>query len=254
MPKLAIITKKMTNNNQKGERIAKVIARNGYCSRREAEELIFEGRVKVNGEVIDNPATLITDQSIKINNKLLAKKEPSRMWIFHKPKGFVCSNKDEKNRKTIFDILPDNLPRVISIGRLDINTEGLLLLTNDGKVSRYIELPENKWTRNYRVRVHGKVNMERLNKLSKGIRIDGINYGSIKVELEKEGSNSWLKISLNEGKNREIKKVLDYFGLTVNRLIRISFGPFILGNLETGKIKEVTKSVIKNTLSKDLIS
>ena len=148
------------DNQEKGDRIAKVIARSGYCSRRQAEDLIVEGRVKVNGQVIDSPATLITDQSIKIDNKLLGKKEPARMWIFHKPKGFVCSNKDEKNRKTIFDILPDNMPRTISIGRLDINTEGLLLLTNDGEISRYIELPQNKWIRNYRVRVHGKINMD----------------------------------------------------------------------------------------------
>lgn len=242
------------DSNQKGERIAKVIARSGYCSRREAEEIIFEGRVKVNGKAIDNPAILITDHSIKIDNKLLAKKEPTRLWIFHKPKGFVCSNRDEKNRKTVFDILPENLPRVMSIGRLDINTEGLLLLTNDGGVSRYIELPENKWIRNYRVRVHGKVNMERLQKLAKGIRIDGVNYGSIKIEMEKEGVNSWLKVSLNEGKNREIKKVLSYFGLEVNRLIRISFGPFILGNLSTGKIKEVSRGVLKDTLGSKLIN
>jgi 23S rRNA pseudouridine2605 synthase len=238
------------DNQEKGDRIAKVIARSGYCSRRQAEDLIVEGRVKVNGQVIDSPATLITDQSIKIDNKLLGKKEPARMWIFHKPKGFVCSNKDEKNRKTIFDILPDNMPRTISIGRLDINTEGLLLLTNDGEISRYIELPQNKWIRNYRVRVHGKINMDRLHKLSKGIRIDGVNYGSIKIELEKEGANSWLKISLTEGKNREIKKVLQYFGLEVNRLIRISFGPFILGNLATGKIREIPRKTLKDTLGK----
>ena len=238
------------NNKERGDRIAKIIARSGYCSRRQAEELIIDGRVKVNGQIIDSPATLITDQSIKIDNKLLAKNEPAKMWIFHKPKGFVCSNKDEKNRKTIFDILPDNLPRTISVGRLDINTEGLLLLTNDGEISRYIELPQNKWIRNYRVRVHGKVNMPRLEKLAKGIRIDGVSYGSIKVELEKEGSNSWLKISLTEGKNREIKKVLQYFGLEVNRLIRISFGPFILGNLATGKIKEIPGKVLKDTLGK----
>jgi 23S rRNA pseudouridine2605 synthase len=239
---------------QKGDRIAKVIARSGYCSRREAEELIIEGRVKVNGKTIDSPATLITDESIKINNKLLAAKEPTRMWIFHKPKGFVCSNSDEKNRKTIFDILPIDLPRTMSVGRLDINTEGLLLLTNDGAVSRYIELPKSQWIRNYRVRAHGKINIERLQKLSKGIKIDGVYYGSIKVELEKEGTNSWLKVSLSEGKNREIKKVLDYFGLQVNRLIRVSFGPFILGNLPVGKIKEISRGVLRDTISKDVLS
>jgi 23S rRNA pseudouridine2605 synthase len=232
----------------KGQRVAKVIARSGYCSRREAEVLITEGRVQVNGVVIDTPATLITDHSIKINNKLLATKEPTRMWIFHKPKGFVCSNKDEKNRATIFDALPSDMPRTMSVGRLDINTEGLLLMTNDGEVSRYIELPANKWIRKYRVRAYGGINMDRLQKLAKGIRIDGISYGPIKVELEKDGINAWLKISLTEGKNREIKKVLEYFGLQVNRLIRVSFGPFILGGLATGKIKEVPKSVLNDML------
>lgn len=246
------MTDKIEENfpEEKGQRVAKVIARSGYCSRREAEELIADGLVKVNGKTIDTPATLITDHAIKINNKLIASKQPTRMWIFHKPKGFICTNKDDKKRKTIFDILPENLPRVMSVGRLDINTEGLLLLTNDGEVSRYIEMPKQKWIRNYRVRVHGKVNMERLHKLSKGIRIDRISYGSIKVEMEKEGSNSWLKISLSEGKNREIKKVLEYFGLEVNRLIRVSFGPFILGNLKTGQLKEVSRLVVKESLGK----
>ncbi len=233
---------------EKGQRVAKVIARSGYCSRREAEELIADGCVKVNGEVIDNPATLITDHSIKINNKLLPQKEATRMWVFHKPKGFVCTNKDEKNRKTIFNLLPEDMPRVMSIGRLDINTEGLILLTNDGEVSRYIELPKNNWIRKYRVRAHGKINLERLQKLSKGIRIEGVSYGPIKVELEREGANSWLKISLTEGKNREIKKVLQYFGLEVNRLIRVSFGSFVLGGLPSGQIREITKDILKNTL------
>lgn len=237
----------------KGERIAKVIARSGVCSRREAEELISEGRVKVNGQTIETPAILITDQSIKIDNKLLAKKEPTRIWLFHKPKGLVCSTKEERGCKTIFSILPPNLPRTISVGRLDINTEGLLLLTNNGEVSRYIALPQNKWIRNYRVRAHGKINMERLHKLSKGIKIDGIKYGPIKVELEKEGTNSWFKISLHEGKNREVKKVLEYFGLTVNRLIRVSFGPFILGSLGVGQVKEVTREAIQNALPGQLL-
>ncbi|MDA0902359.1 MAG: pseudouridine synthase [Proteobacteria bacterium] len=239
----------MEDNNIKPQRIAKVIARSGYCSRREAEELIAEGRVKVNGQTIDTPATLVTDHSIKIDNKLIAQKELARMWIFHKPKGYIVTNRDDKHRKTIFDILPDNLPRVISIGRLDVNTEGLLLLTNDGEVARYIELPKNAWIRNYRARAYGKINMERLQRLEKGVVIDGVKYGSIKVQLEKEGTfNSWLKVSLNEGKNREIKKVFEYCGLQVNRLIRTSFGPFHLGSLAVGAIKEVPKKVIAETL------
>lgn len=237
----------------KGERVAKVIARSGICSRREAEELIAQGRVKVNGEIIDSPATIITDHSIKIDNKLLPKKEPTRLWIFHKPRGFICSNSDERGHKTIFSILPKNLPRTISVGRLDINTEGLLLLTNNGELGRYIALPQNKWIRNYRVRAHGKVNMERLHSLNKGIKIDGVKYGPIKIELEKEGTNSWFKISLHEGKNREVKKVLEHFGLTVNRLIRISFGPFILGNLAVGDIREVTKENLKNAIPQELL-
>jgi 23S rRNA pseudouridine2605 synthase len=238
----------------KGERIAKVIARHGICSRREAEELIAEGRVKVNGVVIDTPATLITDHSIKVDDKLIAEKKPAKMWIFHKPRGFITTNKDPKARKTIFEILPKNLPRVITIGRLDINTEGLLLLTNDGELARYIELPSSKWTRIYRARVFGIIDMERLRKLQKGIVIDGVKYGGIKVEMEQERDfNSWLKISLSEGKNREIKKVLEHFGLQVSRLIRISFGPFHLGKTAIGEVKEVPKAVLSEAVPREML-
>ncbi|MCE3255290.1 MAG: pseudouridylate synthase family protein [Rickettsiaceae bacterium] len=238
----------------KGQRIAKVIARSGICSRREAEQLIAEGRVKVNGEVIDTPATIITDHSIKIDDKLLAAKQPPRVWVFHKPRGLITTNKDPKARKNIFEILPKNLPRVVTVGRLDINTEGLLLLTNDGEIARYVELPSSKWTRVYRARVFGKIDMERLKKIQKGITIDGVRYGGIKVEMEQERDfNSWLKISLTEGKNREIKKVLEFFGLQVSRLIRISFGPFHLGGLPVGEVKEVYKSVLSEALPRELL-
>jgi 23S rRNA pseudouridine2605 synthase len=239
---------------EKGQRIAKIIARSGFCSRREAEQIILEGRVKVNGVVIHTPATIITDHSIKIDDKLLNPKEPARIWIFHKPKGLITSTKDPKARKNIFQVLPKNLPRVVSIGRLDINTEGLLLLTNDGEVARYIELPSSKWTRIYRARVYGIINMERLKKLQKGIIIDGVKYGGIKVEMEQERDfNSWLKISLTEGKNREIKKVLEYFGLKVSRLIRISFGPFHLGGLPVGEVKQVPKAALVDAIPKEFL-
>lgn len=240
-------------NDSQGERIAKIIARSGYCSRREAEELIRSGLVKVNGEVMLNPATIITDQAIKINNKLLARKEPTKMWIFHKPKGFITTNKDPEGRKTIFDILPKNLPRVITIGRLDINTEGLMLLTNDGEIARYIELPKNGWTRNYRVRVFGKINQERLNLLKRGIKIEGVFYKAANIEIEREREfNSWLKISLQEGKNQEVKKLMEYVGLQVNRLIRTSFGPFHLGKLPIGAVQEISKNTLQESLGKHL--
>ena len=235
-------------NQEKGIRIAKVIAQSGHCSRREAEALILEGRVKVNGATIDSPATFITDHSIKIDGKLINAKQEVRLWLFHKPVGYLTTTKDPEGRKTIFDLLSKRMPRTISVGRLDFNTEGLLLLTTSGEVARYMELPKNKWIRKYRVRVFGKLNIERLKRLEKGIVVDGVRYKSIKVEVEVEkASNSWLKISLEEGKNREIRKVMEYLGLQVNRLIRVSYGPFSLGNLAVGEVQEVSKSVLKNS-------
>jgi 23S rRNA pseudouridine2605 synthase len=231
---------------EKGIRVAKVIAQSGYCSRREAEALIAEGRVRVNGETITSPATFITDQSIKIDDRLIASKQPVRLWIFHKPDGVLTTTKDPNNRKTVFDLLPKNMPRVITVGRLDYNTEGLLLLTTSGELARFMELPKNKWVRKYRARVFGKLNYERLKKLENGITVEGVRYGSIKVEVEHEkAANSWLKISISEGKNREIRKVMEHLGLKVNRLIRVSFGPFSLGELKVLDVKEITKAALK---------
>ncbi len=237
----------MTEN--KGIRIAKYIADSGYCSRRDAEKLIIEGAIKVNGEVISTPATFITDQSVKIYNKLINPKQETKLFIIHKPKGCLTSHKDDKNRPLVFDLIPKELPRLISIGRLDYNTEGLLLLTNNGQLSRHIEHPNTGWIRKYRARVYGKINETKLQKLESGITIDGVIYKSIKVTIESQnGHNSWLSISLKEGKNREIRKVMEYTGLIVNRLIRTSFGPFNLGNLPVGQIKEIKKSIIKDFL------
>lgn len=230
----------------KGIRIAKYIAHAGICSRREAEEMIAHGRVKVNGQLIESPAVVITDQAVKVDDKLISVKKEIRLWLLHKPKGIITTSKDEKDRKTIFDLLPKNLPRMISVGRLDFNTEGLLLLTNNGDFARHLELPKNKISRVYRARVFGKINHERLKKLERGITIDGVRYGSIKVAVDSEGdSNSWLTIILEEGKNREIRKVMEELGLQVNRLIRVSFGPFNLGDLRVGDIHEISRQQLK---------
>jgi 23S rRNA pseudouridine2605 synthase len=243
-----------SSKNTQGIRVAKVIAQSGYCSRRVAESLIAEGRVQVNGKTIDHPAVFITDHSIKIDGKLISSKQPPRVFLFYKPVGFICSSDDPQGRKTIFDLLPKNLPRLISVGRLDFNTEGLLVLTTNGAIARYMELPKNQWVRKYRARVFGKLNHERLQALIKGITIEGIRYSSIKVEIDQEKeSNSWLTISINEGKNREIRKIMEHLGLQVNRLIRVSFGPFLLGDMKIGDIHEVNKKILKNSVPLDLL-
>ena len=238
-----------------GERIAKVIARCGHCSRREAEKLIADGCVKVNGQIITSPAINITDQSIKINNKLLNTKEKTRVWLFNKPKGSVVSSTTDKKVPTVFDLLPKTMPRVIAVGRLDINTEGLLIFTNNGELSSYISSPKTAWTRHYRVRVHGKLNKKRFEALSNnGPVIDGIKYKPVKIVVEKEGesTNSWLRVSINEGKNREVKNIMKDLGLEVTRLIRTGFGPFHLGNLESGMIKEVPMKTLKELIGNNI--
>ncbi|MDR2077651.1 MAG: rRNA pseudouridine synthase [Rickettsiales bacterium] len=243
------------NLKVEGERIAKVIANSGYCSRREAEKLIADGHVRVNGVLINTPAVIITDQSIKIKNKLLKKNNKVEMWILYKPKGYIVTNSDPQGRKTIYEILPNNMPRVIAIGRLDMDTEGLILLTNNGDVARYIEHPSNGWTRKYRVKVHGPI--DRLSKnidiLSKrGITIEGIRYSPIKISIEKlsDTTNTWMLISVSEGKNREVRNLMEYFGLKVVRLIRTSFGPFHLGSMVSGELKKISAKAIENAIGK----
>lgn len=232
----------------KGERIAKVMARAGICSRREAERYIDAGRVSVNGAVLNTPATVVTDDDvIAVDGCELPRKERTRLFLYHKPAGLVTTARDEKGRKTVFDALPAGLPRVISVGRLDMNTEGLLLLTNDGELSRALELPATGWKRCYRVRVFGRVNQDRLDKLKKGITVEGVKYGSIEATLEStKGSNSWIAMTLTEGKNREIRRVLEALNLKVNRLIRNSYGPFELKDLAEGTVVEVPEDLLKH--------
>lgn len=223
----------------KGERIAKVMARAGLCSRREAEVWILEGRVSVDGTILDSPAVCVTPENcIMVDGKLLPQKAPPRLWLYHKPKGLVTSHKDELGRPTLFEALPKNLPRVISVGRLDLNSEGLILLTNDGELARHLELPSTGWVRTYRVRVHGRVDPQILKTLKNGITVEGIHYGAITATLERQqGDNAWLLVSLKEGKNREVRRVFEYLGWPVNRLIRTHYGPYELGSLKPGEVK-----------------
>lgn len=240
----------MAEEGKKGERIAKRLARAGVCSRRDAERLIAEGRVRLNGEILASPAVNVTeDDRIEVDGNPVGGKEPTRLWRYHKPKGLVTSHRDEKGRTTIFESLPPGMPRVISVGRLDLTSEGLLLLTNNGELARHLELPATGWTRKYRVRAFGSIAQERLDALENGIKVDGVLYGAIEARLEKtQGANVWLEMTLREGKNREIRKVLEHLGLTVNRLIRVSYGPFHLGHLEEGAAEEVPAKAIREAL------
>ncbi len=232
------------------ERLAKFMARSGVCSRRDAEELIKQKRVTVNGEIVDTPAFNVEgNEKILLDGEKLPEREQTRLWLYHKPAGLLTTHKDTEARATVFDHLPAGLPRVISVGRLDLNSEGLLLLTNNGELSRKLELPENGWSRRYKVRVHGFVNKKKLEDLAKGTVVDGINYGPVKAELESQnGTNSWLIVTLNEGKNREIRKLMKSIGLEVARLIRLSYGPFQLGSLKKGEVREVPQKVLKEQL------
>lgn len=238
-----------------GERIAKRLARAGVSSRREAEGLIADGRIAVNGKVLSSPAFNVMPQDkVTIDGKPIPEIERTRLWLFHKPAGLVTTNRDPEGRKTIFEALPEGMPRVITIGRLDINTEGLLLLTNDGGLARLLELPSTGWLRRYRVRVHGKVEQAQLDELKNGIAVDGVFYGSMEAVLDREqGANAWLTISLREGKNREVKNVMGALGLDVTRLIRISYGPFQLSDLPEGGVQELRGRLLRDQLGERLI-
>ncbi|MGQ9366974.1 pseudouridine synthase [Azospirillum sp. ST 5-10] len=231
-----------------GERIAKRLARAGLCSRRDAERWIAEGRVAVNGRTLDSPACVVSaGDVVLVDGQPIPEPEPTRLWRYHKPAGLVTTARDEKGRSTVFEKLPPGMPRVVSVGRLDLNTEGLLLLTNDGELARFLELPATGWTRRYRVRVHGTVDERQLAGLAKGPTIEGVTYGPIEAALDRvQGTNAWLTVGLKEGKNREIRKVMESLGLQVTRLIRTAYGPFQLGKLEEGTVEEVPRRVVKD--------
>lgn len=235
---------------EKKERIAKIMAAAGLCSRREAERWISSGRVTVNGQTLTTPACVVgADDIVTVDGQPLGGKQPRRVWCYHKPAGLITTNRDPQGRPTIFDKLPPTLPRVVTVGRLDFNSEGLLLLTTDGGLARELELPSRGWKRKYRVRVHGKMTPGIIDKLQQGIQVEGVRYAPCGVEVEREqGSNTWLLMTLTEGKNREIRRMMDSFGLPVTRLIRVSYGPFQLGNLAPGDVREISAKVLKELL------
>jgi 23S rRNA pseudouridine2605 synthase len=233
-----------------GERIAKVLSRAGVASRREAERLIELGEVSVNGKVITSPALNVTAaDKITVRGEPVGAPEPARLWLYYKPEGLVTSASDEKGRDTVFDHLPEDMPRVMSVGRLDLNSEGLLLLTNDGALKRRLELPSTGWLRKYRVRVKGNPTEPELDPLRRGITIEGERFQPMEVKLDRhQGANAWLTVGIREGRNREIRRAMDHIGLTVNRLIRVSYGPFRLNEMNPGDVEEVRAKVLRDQL------
>ncbi|NQV44335.1 MAG: rRNA pseudouridine synthase [Rhodospirillales bacterium] len=237
---------------EKGERIAKVIARAGLCSRRDAERWIADGRVVVDGKKLTSPALTVTAaNTVIVDGKPLAGNVETKVWRYHKPAGLIVSHSDPEGRATIFERMPPGMPRVISVGRLDLTSEGLMLLTNNGELARHMEKPDTGWIRRYRVRVNGRIDEAALAKLEKGVTISGIRYGAIKAELDRQkGANAWVTMALTEGKNREIRKVMEHLGYRVTRLIRTAYGPFQLGNMERGAVTEVSHKMLRESLPK----
>jgi 23S rRNA pseudouridine2605 synthase len=237
----------------RGERIGKWLARAGVASRREAERLIAAGQVRLNGAAVEHPSALVSaGDVVAVHGVVVDAPERTRLWRYHKPAGLVTTHRDPQGRPTVFETLPPDMPRVISVGRLDLTSEGLLLLTNDGALARRLELPSTGWVRRYRVRVHGQPDERRLAALAKGVTIDGVAYGPIEAGLDSRvGANAWLTVSLREGRNREVRRVMRHLGLAVTRLIRVAFGPFQLGTLPRGSVNEVPARVLRDQLPRD---
>jgi 23S rRNA pseudouridine2605 synthase len=233
-------------SKNEGQRIAKLLARAGIASRREIERMIADGRVAIDGKVLDTPATVLSSlKGVTVDDKPVKAAPPPRLFLFHKPNGVLTTERDPKGRKTIYDVLPKDLPRLMPVGRLDLNTEGLLLLTTDGELKRQLELPSSGVTRTYRARTYGQVSQAQLEDLIEGIEIDGMRYGSIDANLERRtGANQWVEMKLTEGKNREVRRVLEHLGLQVSRLIRTSYGPFNLLDLPPGRIVEADRNAV----------
>jgi 23S rRNA pseudouridine2605 synthase len=243
----------VNETSPRGERIAKWLARAGVASRREAEKLLATGRVRVNNTLITHPASFVTPGDlVTIDRRPVDAPERTRVWRYHKPVGLVTTHRDPQGRPTVFDALRESLPRVISIGRLDLNSEGLLLLTNDGALARRLELPATGWLRRYRVRVHGHPDPAALARLAQGVTVDGVRYGPIEAGLDsRRGDNAWLSVSLREGRNREVRRVMAHLGLSVTRLIRVAYGPFQLGTMPRGAVEEVPARALRALLPPD---